>query len=102
MTAVRTNDGRNGILINQRLAGENIPVSGSVLISLCSSGVDREGDLGIRDDLGKEEGMGMATGGAEDPGDPEAEERIPQPEPAGITTVPDEAAGTAAGAGKEG
>lgn len=46
--------------------------------------------------------MGMATGGAEDPGDPEAEERIALPEPAGISTVPDEAAGMAAGAGKEG
>lgn len=71
VTPVRADDGRNGILINQRLSREDIPVSGRVLITLNNGSLDREGDLGIRDDRGKEKGMGMPAGFAEDADDPE-------------------------------
>ena len=98
---VRTKDGGNGVLIEERLAGKDIPVPGSVFITSCNGNLDRERDLGIRDDLGKQDGMGMAAGVAEDPGDPEYEDRILLPEFAGIATVPNEAAGMAAGTGKQ-
>lgn len=101
MMAVRTQDGGNGILIDQKLAGEDIPVTGSILITLCNGGLDRKRDLGIRDDWGKQEGMGMATGVTQDPCDPEKEDGIPLPELTGITPVPDEAAGMAAGTRKQ-
>ena len=67
---VRAQDGGNGILIDERLTGEDIPVSGTVFIRQDNGGLDRERDLGIRYDLGKQDGMGMATGVTEDPGDP--------------------------------
>ena len=68
---VRAEDGGDGVLIDERLAGEDLPVSGPIFISQGNGGLDREGDLGIRDDLGKEDGMGMAAGVTKDPGDPE-------------------------------
>lgn len=98
---VRTKDGGNGIFIKERLAGKDIPVSGSIFITPCNGNLDRERDLGIRDDLREQDGMGMAAGVTEDPGDPEYEDRIPLPELAGIATVPDEAAGMAAGTGNQ-
>ena len=99
---VRAEDGGDGVLIDERLAGEDLPVSGGVFISQGNGGLDREGDLGIRDDLGKEDGMGMAAGVTKDPGDPEQEDRIPLSDLAGIASIPDKAAGMSAGTGEQG
>lgn len=99
--AVRTEEGGNGIFINEGVICEDMPVTGSILITLGNRGLDRERDLGIRDNGRKEEGMGMAAGLAEDPCYAEKEDGIPLSEPAGITSVPDEASGMATGTGKE-
>ena len=102
MMPVRTYDGRNGIFVDQRLAGEDVPVSGTVLITLCNGGLDRQGDLGIGDDRRKHDCVGMAAGLTEDPGDPEQKDGISLSKPAGITSVPDKAAEMATGTGKRG
>ena len=49
MVPVRADDGRNGIVIDKGLCGEDSPVSGTVLIGLYNGGLDGERDLGIRD-----------------------------------------------------
>ena len=100
MLPVRAYDGRNGILINQVLAGEDILVSGPVLIALCNGSLNRQGNLGIGDNQRKHECMRMATGLAENPCNPEQKNRIFLSKPAAITSIPDKAAGMAAGAGK--
>lgn len=99
---VRAYDGRNGILVNQGLAGEDVLVSGTVLITLSNGGLDRQGYLGIGDDRRKQECVGMAAGPAEDPGDPEQKDGLSLSKPAGITTIPDKTAEMAAGTGKRG
>lgn len=99
---VRAYDGRNGILVNQGLAGEDVPVSGTVLITLYNGGLDRQGNLGIRDDRRKHECVGMAAGLTEDPGDPEQKDGISLSNLAGIPSIPDKTAEMAAGTGKRG
>ena len=42
---VRPYDRRNGILIDQRLAGEDMPVSGRVFITRCNRDLDRKREL---------------------------------------------------------
>lgn len=99
--AVRTEDGGNGIFINERMSSEDMPVTGSILITLGNRSLDRERDLGIRYNGRKEQSMGMAAGLTEDPCYAEKKDRIPLSKPAGITSVPDEASEMAAGTGKE-
>ena len=101
MMPIRAYDGRNGILIDQRLTGEDIPVPGTIFISLYNGGLDRQRYLGIRNDRRKQERVGMAAGLAEDPGNPEDKEGIPLSDFPEITSVPDKTSEMAAGTGKQ-
>ena len=96
---VRPDDGRNGILINERMGGEDIPVPGSVFITLRDRSLNRQGNPGIGNDGRKQECMGMTAGIAEDPRDAEEKDSVSLPEFMGIAAIPDQTAGMAAGAG---
>lgn len=101
MMPVRTYDGRNGILIDESLAGEDILVSGTVLIRPDNEGLDMQGYLGIRDDRRRQESVRMAAGLAKDSCNPELEDRILLSKLARIASVPDKTAKMAAGTGKK-
>ena len=98
---VRPDDGRNGILINERMGGEDIPVPGSVFITLRDRSLNRQGNLGIGNDGRKQECMGMTAGIAEDPRHPKQKDRVSLSEFTGIAAVPDQTAGMATGTGDQ-
>lgn len=64
--------------------------------------MDGEGDLRVRDDGRKKEGMGTSAVVAADPCDPQGQDPVLKNDFPGITAMPDEASGVAAGTGDEG
>ena len=70
MAAEGTDDGGDGVFIDTGLLLKDLPVTGRFLITPGNGRLHFQGDLGVRDDRGKEERMGMMAGAAEDPGDP--------------------------------
>ena len=102
MMSVRAQTARDRILIDQEMFGEDLLITGTILITLNHRCLERKRDLGIGNDQRKQECMRMTAGLTEAPCDSKHKDRIPLSKFPEITSIPDQAAAMTAGTGKQG
>lgn len=94
---IGTDHGRDGIFIDKRLGSKDLAVTGFLFIAAGNGSVDRERDLGIRDNGRKKERVGMPTGIAEDPCNTKKDDLVRHPDFTEVSAIPDQRAGVSAG-----
>lgn len=88
--AVRPDDRRNGIFVNEGLDVKDPVVTGLFFITVSDRSLNGEGDLGIGNQGGKEERMGMSACRTENAGNTKEDDMASHPDFAEISAIPDE------------
>lgn len=97
MSAVAPQDRLDIVFINREMPIHESGKTGMMFIAVQDgSRIMKEG-LGIRDDAGKQEGMGGAAFPASDPAYTQTQEAVTSFDSAQVGTIPDQAGGAAAG-----
>ena len=101
VSAVRTGQGRDVVFVKVGLSAEYRTEGFPVFTAPCDRNMDREGDLRVRDDGRKKDCMSTSAVPAADPCDTQGKDAVLKDDFPGITAMPDEASGVAAGTGDE-